>query len=127
MASDNPDDEILETSYVPQDAEENLEDRLRPGKLSDFQGQEAVKRNLSVFIEAARGRGEPLDHVFLNGPPGLGKTTLAGIVARELGSEFRVTSAPALDKPRDLAGILTAITPKSVFFYRRNPPLETSA
>ena len=89
---------------------------LRPRYLADFQGQPAVKENLSVFIKAARERGESLDHLFLIGPPGLGKTTLAQITANELGVEFKVTGAPALDKPKDLAGILTALTERSVFF-----------
>ncbi|HUX12166.1 MAG TPA: Holliday junction branch migration DNA helicase RuvB, partial [Spirochaetia bacterium] len=102
--------------------------RLRPERLTDFQGQEALKKNLSVFIEAARQRGESLDHLFLNGPPGLGKTTLAGIMSKEMGAEFKVTSAPALDKPKDLAGILTSIAAGSVFFideiHRLKPALE---
>ena len=108
--------------------EDNLEDRIRPIRLADFQGQDGIKKNLDVFMQAARERGEPLDHVFLNGPPGLGKTTLAGIIAAEMGGELRITSAPALDKPRDLAGILTSITPNSVFFideiHRLKPALE---
>jgi len=83
---------------------------LRPQFLKDFQGQKDLKENLNVFITAAREREESLDHIFLSGPPGLGKTTLAGIMANEMGSEFKVTSAPALDKPKDLAGILTTIT-----------------
>jgi Holliday junction DNA helicase RuvB len=107
---------------------DEVEEKIRPGSLSDFQGQEGLKQNLRVFIQAARERGEPLDHVFLNGPPGLGKTTLAGIIANEMGSELRLTSAPALDKPRDLAGILTTITPQSVFFideiHRLKPAIE---
>jgi Holliday junction DNA helicase RuvB len=107
---------------------DEVEEKIRPGLLSDFQGQEGIKQNLRVFIQAARERAEPLDHVFLNGPPGLGKTTLAGIIANEMGSELRLTSAPALDKPRDLAGILTTITPHSVFFideiHRLKPAIE---
>lgn len=101
---------------------------LRPRYLADFQGQPAVKENLSVFIKAARERGESLDHLFLIGPPGLGKTTLAQITANELGVEFKVTGAPALDKPKDLAGILTALTERSVFFideiHRLKPAIE---
>ena len=89
---------------------------LRPTRLREFLGQNQIKRNLSVFIGAARERGEALDHVFLSGPPGLGKTTLAGIVAREMGVEFRVTSAPALEKPKDLAGMLTTLQEGAVFF-----------
>jgi Holliday junction DNA helicase RuvB len=101
---------------------------LRPKLLADFQGQEQIKSNLSVFIEAARERGESLDHVFLIGPPGLGKTTLAQITANELGVDFKVTSAPALDKPKDLAGILTTVTERTVFFideiHRLKPAIE---
>jgi len=101
---------------------------LRPRTLAEFQGQKAMKENLSVFIEAARARNESLDHLFLIGPPGLGKTTLAQVVANELKSDFRVTSAPALDKPKDLAGILTTLTEKTVFFideiHRLKPAIE---
>lgn len=101
---------------------------LRPQLLSDFQGQTKVKDNLAVFIEAARNRGESMDHLFLIGPPGLGKTTLAQITARELGVDFKVTSAPALDKPKDLAGILSTITERTVFFideiHRLKPAIE---
>ena len=101
---------------------------LRPGTLAEFQGQKAMKENLSVFIDAARARNESLDHLFLIGPPGLGKTTLAQVVANELESDFRVTSAPALDKPKDLAGILTTLTAKTVFFideiHRLRPAIE---
>ena len=108
--------------------DEGVEQRLRPLRLKDFQGQAAIKDNLSVFIQAARGRGDALDHVFLSGPPGLGKTTLAGIMAHEMGAEFKVTSAPALDKPKDLAGILTTVSEGTVFFideiHRLKPAIE---
>jgi Holliday junction DNA helicase RuvB len=101
---------------------------LRPKRLNEFIGQAAMKENLSVFISAARERNESLDHLFLIGPPGLGKTTLAQVVARELGVDFKVTSAPALDKPKDLAGILTTVTEKTVFFideiHRLKPAIE---
>lgn len=89
---------------------------LRPETLDDFIGQEKIRQNLKIFIDAAISRGENLDHLFLIGPPGLGKTTLAQITARELGVDFKVTSAPALEKPKDLVGILSTITPGTVFF-----------
>ncbi len=101
---------------------------LRPTRLGEFQGQSSIKENLGIFIDAAKRRSEPLDHLFLSGPPGLGKTTLAGIVARELGVEFRVTSAPVLDKPKDLAGMLTTLEVGAVFFideiHRLKPVIE---
>jgi len=89
---------------------------LRPRTLAEFVGQEEVKRNLAVFIEAARGRGEPLDHVLLHGHPGLGKTTLAQIVANELGVGLKATSGPVLERPGDLAAILTNLQDSDVFF-----------
>ncbi len=108
--------------------EDNRDFSLRPRTLSEFLGQAAMKENLAVFIEAAKARGESLDHLFLIGPPGLGKTTLAQIVANELGADFKVTSAPALDKPKDLAGILTTVTERTVFFideiHRLKPVVE---
>jgi Holliday junction DNA helicase RuvB len=101
---------------------------LRPRTLDDFIGQRAMKENLAVFIAAARERNESLDHLFLIGPPGLGKTTLAQVVAREMGAEFKVTSAPALEKPKDLAGILTTVSERTVFFideiHRLKPAIE---
>jgi Holliday junction DNA helicase RuvB len=101
---------------------------LRPRSLEEFLGQRAMKENLAVFIAAARARNESLDHLFLIGPPGLGKTTLAQVVAHELGTDFTVTSAPALDKPKDLAGILFKLKEKDVFFidevHRLKPVIE---
>ena len=104
------------------------DNKLRPQMLCDFLGQESVKKNLFTFIQAAKQREEPLDHLLLIGPPGLGKTTLAQITAHELGVDFKVTSAPALEKPKDLAGILSTITPRTVFFideiHRLKPAIE---
>ena len=101
---------------------------LRPHLLKEFQGQTKIKENFSIFIKAAKDRNESLDHIFLIGPPGLGKTTLAQIVANELGVEFKVTGAPALEKPKDLAGILTTLSPHSLFFideiHRLKPAIE---
>jgi Holliday junction DNA helicase RuvB len=117
---------IVTGSFLP--GEDERENVLRPRLLSEFLGQAGIKENLSIFIRAARERGEPLDHVFLIGPPGLGKTTLAGIVSRELEADFKVTSAPALEKPKDLAGILTTLAPRTVFFideiHRLKPAIE---
>ena len=92
---------------------------IRPRFLQDFLGQKELKENLSIFITAARERNEPLDHVFISGPPGLGKTTLANIMANELGADIKVTSAPALDKPKDLAGLLSTIPEKTRPFPRQ--------
>ena len=107
----------------PLDGDER-DSALRPRTLDEFLGQKQMKENLSLFIRAAKARNESLDHLFLMGPPGLGKTTLAQVVAHELGSEFKVTSAPALDKPKDLAGILTTVTAKTVFFIDEIPRLK---
>ena len=96
--------------------EEDLDRSLRPKRLQDFVGQEKIKRQLAVSIEAASRRGEPLDHVLLAGPPGLGKTSLAGIVAAELGAGFVPTAGPALERKGDVAAFLTALEPGSVFF-----------
>ncbi len=101
---------------------------LRPQRLEDFVGQEAVRANLRVFVEAAKARGEALDHVLFHGPPGLGKTTLAQIVARELGVGFRATSGPVIQRAGDLAALLTNLQPRDVLFideiHRLNPAVE---
>ena len=109
-------------------AEKDFENALRPLKFSDFSGQQKVVDNLEVFVEAAKYRGEPLDHTLLHGPPDLGKTTLSNIIANELGVGFKITSGPVLDKPGDLAGILTSLEPNDVLFidesHRLSPVVE---
>ena len=108
--------------------EKDFENALRPLRFDDFAGQSKVVDNLSVFVEAAKFRGEPLDHTLLHGPPGLGKTTLSNIIANELGVGFKVTSGPVLDKPGDLAGILTSLEENDVLFideiHRLSPVVE---
>ncbi len=119
-------DEMTESEYI--EDQDNDEITLRPKWLKDFVGQTSLKKNLSIFIEACRQRRESLDHVFLSGPPGLGKTTLAYIISNELNTSFRATSAPALEKQGDLAAILTSIEDKEVFFideiHRLRPAVE---
>ncbi|MDE7025773.1 MAG: Holliday junction branch migration DNA helicase RuvB [Paramuribaculum sp.] len=114
-------------SVMP-DNERDLERALRPSQFDSFSGQDKIVENLKVFVTAARMRGEALDHILLFGPPGLGKTTLAGIVANELGVGFKVTSGPVLDKPGDLAGILTSLEENDVLFideiHRLSPVVE---
>ncbi|MBQ2672072.1 MAG: Holliday junction branch migration DNA helicase RuvB [Clostridia bacterium] len=106
---------ILDPNESPQDIEEN-DNPLRPQTLGEYVGQEKVKENLKVFIEAAKLRKEPLDHVLLYGPPGLGKTTLSMIIAKELGVNIRITSGPAIEKPGDLAALLTNLSHGDVLF-----------
>ncbi len=133
MIFDKGDEMEIDLGHVrPVDAtlqeEDKQENILRPQYLEDFQGQASIKENLSVFIKAARGRNDALDHTFIVGPPGLGKTTLASIIANEMHAEIRMTSAPALEKPKDLAGILTNVSEGSIFFideiHRLKPALE---
>ncbi|MBO6287493.1 MAG: Holliday junction branch migration DNA helicase RuvB [Prevotella sp.] len=108
--------------------EKEFENALRPLRFDDFSGQQKVVNNLEVFVEAAKYRGEPLDHTLLHGPPGLGKTTLSNIIANELGVGFKITSGPVLDKPGDLAGILTSLETNDVLFideiHRLSPVVE---
>ena len=108
--------------------EKDFENALRPLCFEDFSGQMKVVETLRIFVEAAKYRGEPLDHTLLHGPPGLGKTTLSNIIANELGVGFKLTSGPVLDKPGDLAGILTSLDPNDVLFideiHRLSPVVE---
>lgn len=109
-------------------AEKEIEKALRPLSFEDFTGQDKIIQNLKIFVEAAKKRTEPLDHVLLHGPPGLGKTTLSHIIANELGSNLKVTSGPVLDKPGELAGLLTNLEDHDVLFideiHRLNPIVE---
>ena len=109
-------------------AEKEFEKALRPLQFDDFSGQQKVVENLRVFVDAAKYRGEPLDHTLLHGPPGLGKTTLSNIIANELGVGFKLTSGPVLDKPGDLAGLLTSLETNDVLFideiHRLSPVVE---
>lgn len=111
-----------------QENERDYENALRPLTFGAFSGQDKIVENLKVFVSAARMRGEALDHVLLHGPPGLGKTTLSNIIANELGVGFKVSSGPVLDKPGDLAGILTSLEPNDVLFideiHRLSPVVE---
>ena len=110
------------------DKEIEFENNLRPSSFDDFQGQDHVIENLKVFVEAANQRGEALDHTLFHGPPGLGKTTLANILAKELEADIKVTSGPVLDKPADLAGLLTNLQERDVLFideiHRLSPIVE---
>ena len=117
---------IVAPEYMDNDSD--VEFQLRPRTMNDYIGQTKVKENLSIYIEAAKKRNEPLDHVLLYGPPGLGKTTLAGIIANEMGVNFRVTSGPAIEKPKDLAALLTNLNEGDVLFideiHRMNRSVE---
>ena len=109
-------------------SDREFENALRPLRFEDFCGQQKIVENLRIFVQAAKLRGEPLDHTLLHGPPGLGKTTLSNIIANELGVGFKVTSGPVLDKPGDLAGLLTSLEPNDVLFideiHRLQPVVE---
>ena len=122
----NEDFDIREERYSQ--GEKDFENALRPLAFKDFSGQKKIVENLEVFVEAAKYRGEPLDHTLLHGPPGLGKTTLSNIIANELGVGFKITSGPVLDKPGDLAGILTSLDKNDVLFideiHRLSPVVE---
>ena len=122
----NEDFDIHEERYSG--GEKDFENALRPLSFKDFSGQKKIVENLEVFVEAAKYRGEPLDHTLLHGPPGLGKTTLSNIIANELGVGFKITSGPVLDKPGDLAGILTSLEKNDVLFideiHRLSPVVE---
>lgn len=121
-------DESFDYRENAEQPEQEIDKVLRPKSLADFAGQPAVVENLAIFVQAAKLRKEPLDHVLLHGPPGLGKTTLAHIIANEMGVGFKVTSGPVLDKPGDLAGLLTNLSEGDVLFideiHRLSPVVE---
>lgn len=120
--------DIRDSSFSSDRTENDIERALRPSGFSAFSGQEKIVENLRVFVAAAKMRGESLDHVLLHGPPGLGKTTLSQIIANELGVGFKITSGPVLDKPGDLAGLLTSLEENDVLFideiHRLSPVVE---
>jgi Holliday junction DNA helicase RuvB len=120
------DDRVVTPARVDEDAQD--EAGLRPRRLDEYIGQDRIRENLQVAIAAAKHRGEPLDHVLLHGPPGLGKTTLAYVIANEMGVSVRATSGPAIEIPGDLAGIVTSLAPREVLFideiHRMSPAIE---
>ncbi len=118
----------IRTQQLGYSSEREYENAIRPLSFANFSGQDKVVQNLRVFVAAAKMRGESLDHTLLHGPPGLGKTTLSNIIANELNVGFKITSGPVLDKPGDLAGLLTSLEPNDVLFideiHRISPVVE---
>ena len=125
FGNDIYEDPIVAKTFLAEDAQESS---LRPKTLAEYIGQERAREQLSIFIQAAKGRNESLDHVLLHGPPGLGKTTLAGIIAQEMGAGIRITSGPAIEKPGDLAALLTNLNEGDILFvdeiHRLNRSVE---